>query len=291
MDSTFQPEPPGGWFGGNLSLTEFLALNYFQTAPWFHLAFDPAMSSEEVFYLGSRSKAAGLENPLISVGLTALGNGSSNITGLSSAIASVIENTVSTAGNGNSSWKGILGNFETKLFFNTSVNANTFNLFANTSNNASDILRNLTQTPVNQLGLPVDVTLLQPIPWFDTAVSSLDNDLDDQISKDLLTTIHLLTSINATQGFRLTYRSGSIYAYPAVSKGIQIVSNLPWGNVRFISAKNGTYVYTIQAGRDSRIASNVLSYPVEGLRRMVFQIMLAKAARIFPLKMWIKHSD
>src|SRR5271169_1367798 len=80
LDSTFQPDPPEGWFGlGNSSGIQppILALNYFQTAPWFYVAFDPVATDSDIHDLGSRNKAPAVANPLSALG-TFLGSGNSS---------------------------------------------------------------------------------------------------------------------------------------------------------------------------------------------------------------------
>ena len=286
LDSTFQPDPPEGWFGlGNSSGIQppILALDYFQTAPWFHIAFDPSATDSDVDDLGSRNKAASVANPLGAFSILTGGGGgnSSSNTTLSPALTKTIDNAISeiisNAAN-QSSWKGILGDIDPMLFFNVSVNRTIYTKFINHTTNS-------TQSPLhNQLSFSnlttagFNLTGLQPLPWFNDITLVSDNDLDDLISNDILTTVHQLTLINSSS-VRLGYWSSALFRYPAVAQAIQIVSNMPWGVLRFSHVENGSYAYMIQAGTDQRLL-NVPSYPPEGLRRMAFQTMFSKAIRI-----------
>lgn len=284
LDSTFQPDPPEGWFGlGNASGVQppILALNYFQTAPWFHVAFEGVDSSD----LGSRDKATPVSNPLgalVGIGGSGSQNGStsnSSSVGVSSALSNIIDSAISgiisNAAN-RTGWSGILGDIDPMLFFNVSVNQSTYFNFLNDSysvvQTAQEGIRlgTLSETGFNLSGL-------QPLPWFNDTSFTSDSDLDDLISNDILQTIQGLTAVNATsRGVRLGYWAGAILRYPAVAAAIQVVSNMPWGNLRFNQVENGTYSYTMQVGTDSRL-ENVFSYPSEGLRRMAFQTMFSKA--------------
>lgn len=290
MDSTFLPDPPEGWFGlGNLSAIQppILGLNYFQTAPWFHLAFDPDVSDAEIQVLGSRNKAAAIMNPLgvlEIVGSGGPGRNNSNTTLVSPAQFSAINSTIAgiaTTAADLSGWSGILGNLDPMLFFNITVNGTAFTNFVNQSNDILDTVQNdFTLSNLSATGF--NLTGLQPLPWFMNATFFTDDDLDDLISTDILRTVNQLTSVNASaRGVRLGYWSGAILRYPAVAAAIQAVSNMPWGVLRFSSIGNGTYAYMIQTGTDVRL-QNVASYPPEGLRRMAFQTMFSRALRTFP---------
>ena len=132
LDSTFQPDPPEGWFGfGNSSSFDppIIALDYFQTAPWFHLAIDPSATQSDIQNLGNRRKAQGLENPLLGTsGSLVNGTNGSDATletALKHAFEDSIINLVSSASN-DSGWSGLLGDIETSLFMNISVNATEF---------------------------------------------------------------------------------------------------------------------------------------------------------------------
>jgi hypothetical protein len=286
LDSTFQPDPPEGWFGlGNESGVDppILALDYFQTAPWFHLAFDPTASDVDIDVLGTRAKANPVANPLNMVtelGATAtnssLLNGSSTpqLTGiLDAAIAGIASSAAKGAG-----WDGILGNMDPMLFFNISVNSRTYREFLNASNStnssASALISGFSLTNLSETGF--NLSAIQPLSWFNYTSLETDDDLDNLISQDILTTVHLLTLVNASS-VRLGYWAGSLYLYPALSKAIQVVSNMPWGITRFGHITNGTVEYMIQMGTDSRLA-NIASYPPEGLRKMAFQTQFARAA-------------
>jgi hypothetical protein len=277
LDSTFQPDPPEGWFGlGNASGIQppLLGLNYFQTAPWFHVAIDPSASDSDIHNLGSRNKAASVPNPLNSLGAF-LGTGSNSTAspGLTTTIESAISGIVSNAAN-ESGWTGILGNMDSMLFFNITVNRTTFTNFVNQSDSVTTtVQQNLTFSNLSATGF--NLTGLQPLPWFNTTAIVTDDDLDDLISDDILRTVHELTLINATS-IRLGYWSSAIMRYPAVAASIQVASNMPWGILRFTTVQNGTFTYMIQTGTDVRL-SNVASYPAEGLRRMAFQTMFSKA--------------
>ena len=288
LDSTFQPDPPEGWFGlGNSSGIQppLLALDYFQTAPWFHVAFDPRASDSDINNLGSRSKAAAVTNPLSSLGsLVGAGNGSSN-----ASISPALTNTIDNALGGiilnaadESGWRGILGYIDPMLFFNVSVNKTTYTNFlnqstSNFSNSTQSTFQNdFTLTNLSATGF--NLTGLQPLPWFNDTSLVTDDQLDDLISNDILTTVHQLSMINSSS-VRLGYWSSALFRYPAVSKAIQIVSNMPWGVLRFSTVQNGTYEYMIQSEQTSRLL-NVASYPPEGLRLMAFQTMFSKAIRM-----------
>jgi hypothetical protein len=288
MDSTFLPDPPEGWFGlGNLSAIQppILGLNYFQTAPWFHLAFDPGVSDAEIQALGSRNKAAAISNPLGVLDARGIvgGRNGSNSSLVSPAQFSAVNNTIAgiaiTAADV-SGWSGILGNIDPMLFFNITVNRTSFTNFVNQSNNIlTTIQNNFTITNLSSTGF--NLSGLQPLPWFTNTTLVTDSDLDDLISTDILRTVDQLTSVNASaRGVRLGYWSGAILRYPAVAAAIQAVSNMPWGVLRFSSVDNGTYAYMIQTGTDVRL-QNVASYPPEGFRRMAFQTMFERALRIY----------
>jgi len=288
LDSTFQPDPPEGWFGlGNSSGIQppILALDYFQTAPWFHVAFDSSATSSDVDNLGSRDKAASVSNPLGAISALAGGGGgnSSSNTTLSPALTMTIDNAIigiiSNAAN-QSGWKGILGDIDPMLFFNVSVNRTIYTKFINQTTNStlSPLHSGLSFSNFTEAGF--NLTGLQPLPWFNDTTLISDNDLDDLISNDILTTVHQLTLVNSSS-VRLGYWSGALFRYPAVAKAIQIVSNMPWGVLRFSHVENGSYAYMIQAGTDQRLL-NVASYPPEGLRKMAFQTMFSKAIRTVP---------
>ena len=274
LDSTFQPDPPDGWFGlGNLSAIDppLMALDYFQTAPWFHLAFDKGVDKNA---LGGRDKAALVPNPFGAITSLGVGKNGTNATispTLTSVINSAIDNILSNARD-QTGWEGILANFPPMLFFNISVNRTTYIAFLNTSINStlqSGIsLSNLSATGFNLTGL-------QPLPYFtDTSVFA-DSDLDDLISNDIQTTIYQLALANAST-VRLSYFPTTLYRYPAVASAIQVLSNMPWGNLRFSAIENGSYSYMIQFGTDTRLSS-VASFPREGLRQIAFQTMFSRA--------------
>jgi hypothetical protein len=261
-------------------------LNYFQTAPWFHIAFDGASDD-----LGSRNRANAVSNPLAA--LVAIGAGSGGNSSNSSSIAispalestidgtiaGIISNAASQAG-----WSGILGDMDPMLFFNISVNQTTYFNYLNNSFSVVETAQNgITLGNLSETGM--NLTGLQPLSWFNETTLTSDNDLDNLVSNDILRTIQGLTLVNATsRGVRLGYWAGAILRYPAVAAAIQVVSNMPWGVLRFSEISNQSYSYTLQAGTDTRL-QNVFSYPSEGLRRMAFQIMFAKAICIIP--MWI----
>lgn len=288
LDSTFLPDPLQGWFGlGNLSTFQppILGLNYFQTAPWFHLAIDSGVSDAEIQALGSRNKAAAIANPLgiLEVGGTGGGRNSSNNTLITPGQFNVINDTIAEIATTSADvyeWSGILGNIDPMLFFNITVNGTTFTNFVNQSGDVLDTIQN--DFTISNLALSgLNLSGLQPLPWFTNTTLVTDNDLDDLISTDILRTVNQLTSVNASaRGVRLGYWSGAILRYPAVAAAIQAVSNMPWGVLRFSSVDNGTYAYMIQAGTDVRL-QNVASYPPEGLRRMAFQTMFERALCIY----------
>ena len=290
LDSTFQPDPPEGWFGlGNSSGIQppILGLNYFQTAPWFHIAFDSGIDESDIQLLGSRNKANPVANPLGAIGALGLGGGGngSNSTGVSPALSTTIDNAisgiVSNAAN-QTGWKGILGDIDPMLFFNITVNKTAYLNFINQSDSILQTVQN-GFTLANLSATGFDLTGLQPLPWFNDTTFITDNDLDDLISNDILRTVHELSSVNASaRGVRLGYWSGAITRYPAVANSIQVVSNMPWGVLRFSNVQNESYAYMIQTGTDVRL-QNVASYPSEGLRRMAFQTMFSKAVCISPL--------
>ena len=279
VDSTFLPDPPQGWFGlGNSSLdVPFIALDYFQTAPWFHLAIDPAARESDVQNLGSRTRAMPVETPLSFLSgfngsnATALNNPSTFNSSLS--VQNTVFNLTSTK-ESIKTWDGLLGSFTLSLFMNISVNQSQFPQFS--QNLSASFVSSLNLSDIaNFIDLGINLDAVQPLPWFDNASSAVaDDDLDNQIAADITAT---LDELNSSLGFDLSYRSGSIYSFPGVANSIQGVSNMPWGNVRFSEAKNGSYAYLFQAGMDARL-SNIVSYPSEGLRRMALQTMLMKAA-------------
>lgn len=277
VDSTFLPDPPQGWFGlGNLSMdVPFFTLDYFQTAPWFHLAIDSAANESDIRNLGSRPRAPAVENPLSSV--TEL-NGS-NWAALNSSLSvnSTIFNlssTVQTVRN----WNGLLGSFPFSIFMNISVNQSQFPQPQFSGNLSPSFVSSLNLSDIaNFSNLGINLDSVDPLPWFDNAMSAADDDLDNQLAADLIATLEILTRINSSTGFDLSFRGGSIYSFPGAATAVQAVSNMPWGNVRFSQVRNGSYAYLFQAGMDSRL-SNVASYPSEGLRRMALQTMIMKAA-------------
>lgn len=264
-DSTFQPDPPEGWFGlGNSPFQPpILSLNLFQTAPWFHISTDPNATASSIQDLGTREKPQALANPLSL--LTTIQNKST----LEGTFGNLIVDVVDSAGN-QTGWSGLLADFETLVFANISVNATDFQNFLNSSMNFS----NLSIEDFFEIGL--NLTLLQPVPWFEKSSATSDYDLDDQVSQDITTTLSQLSLINVSSGVNLTYKNDSFDTYPAIATSIQVVTNMPWGNLRFSKAENGIYAYLIQAGTDERL-SNVASYPPEGLRKMAFQTLFAKA--------------
>ena len=288
VDSTFQADPPEGWFGlGNRSEIDppILALDYFQTAPWFWVAFDEEASGEDVTSLGTRKKPAAVANPLGALSVLSLGagNGSNSSTMMSPAITNTIGAALSgivDSASSQNGWTGILGNIDPMLFFNITVNKTEYTNFINQSfySNSSTATQNLFSTSFSLTNLSstgFNLTGLQTLPYFnDTSLSSNDQ-LDDLISNDILTTIHQLSLVNSSS-VTLGYWSSALLRYPAVAKAIQIVSNMPWGVLRFGEVANSTVSYMIQAGTDSRLL-NVASYPSEGLRRMAFQTMFSKA--------------
>ena len=293
LDSTFQPHPPQGWFGlGNTSGIQLtiLALDYFQTAPWFHVAFDKSATESDIDMLGSRNRAAAVNNPLGAAEALVGGgaNSSSNVPisaafveTIDSAIDGIVSNAASQYG-----WTGILGNMDSMLFFNVSVNKTLYTNFINQSINSNQSSLNSIQALfTNNFTLSVagfDLTGLQPLPWFNNTDLTSNDDLDDLISNDILTTVHQLNFVNASS-IRLGYWHNALFRYPAVALAIQIVSNMPWGVLRFGRAENGTYEYMIQSGSDSRLLY-VASYPPEGLRKMAFQTMFSNAIRFSPLR-------
>jgi hypothetical protein len=286
LDSTFQPDPPEGWFGLGDEIgidPPILALDYFQTAPWFHLSFDPTASDVDVDVLGSRAKANPVANPLNMV--TALGASTTTNSStfnetatpdLTVILDAAIAGIVSSAAKG-TGWDGILGNMDPMLFFNISVNHTTYRQFLNASNStnssASALISGFSLTNLSATGF--NLSAIQPLSWFNYTTLGTDDDLDNLISDDILTTVHQLTLVNASS-VRLGYWAGALYRYPAVSKAIQVVSNMPWGVTRFGRVTNGTVEYMIQMGTDSRLA-NIASYPAEGLRKMAFQTQFGRA--------------
>lgn len=288
VDSTFQADPPEGWFGlGNTSAIDppILALDYFQTAPWFWVAFDEEATGEDVANLGTRGKPAVVANPLGALG--AIGGGSGNGSNGSSVVSPAITNTIDSAlsaivngAAGQAGWTGILSDIDPLLFFNISVNKTTYTNFINQSfySNSSTATQQLFSTSFSLTNLSstgFNLTGLQILPYFNDTSLSSDDDLDNLISNDILTTIHQLSRVNSSS-VRLGYWSSALFRYPAVAKAIQIVSNMPWGVLRFGSVDNQTISYMIQTGTDTRLL-NVASYPSEGLRRMSFQTMFSKA--------------
>ena len=291
MDSTFLPDPPEGWFGlGNSSSFDppILALNYFQTAPWFRVAIDPSADQADRRNLGSRHKAQGALDPLSAGGPssplpTNPGNGSTSQTTLEFAFDIALSNIATSAAN-DTSWSGLLGNFETSLFINISVDRTDFSNFLGSMNDSfyntshiAAVINDLTIANLSEFG--IELTLIQPLPWFNETNLIADDDLDDQVSLDILATLQQLNAVNDSTTIDLNWRIGSIYDYPTAAAAIQVVTNMPWGNLRFSKAQNGSYVYMMQVGTDARL-SNVPGYPTEGLRRMAFQTMLSKAARM-----------
>ena len=289
LDSTFQPDPPEGWFGlGNSSSFDppIIALDYFQTAPWFYLAIDPSATQSDIQNLGNRHKAQGLQNPLLLAASESLVNSSNTsdstlLTTLKPAFENSIINLVSSASN-DSGWSGLLGDIDTSLFMNISVNfTEYFNVIA-PFHKVDDVSQYFTISNFSQIG--VNLATIQPLPWFTESNSVQDDELDDQISNALVSTLHQLGTVNDTFGISLNFRGGSIFSFPAAAASVQVVSNMPWGNVRFSKVQNGSYAYMIQAGTDARLLESA-SYPSEGLRRMVFQTMLSKAARMSILRL------
>ena len=242
---------------------------------------DPSTDASDLKNLGNRQKPQGLQNPLALTNI--LPSPRNGTAGPNNSLAAVelgfetaIVNLVNDVSN-NTGWTGVLGDIETNLFMNISINKTTFSAFIDSFNHSDDVLNSFTIANFSQIGL--NLTLVQPLPWFTTTRAATDDDMDDQISDDIRRTLNYLSQVNGSSGIRLSYRSGSIRAYPAVSTSIQIVSNMPWGNLRFSKVQNGSYGYMIQAGTDTRL-SNVASYPHEGLRMIAFQTMLSKAAGI-----------
>ena len=161
LDSTFQPDPPEGWFGlGNSSGIQppILALDYFQTAPWFHVAFDSSATSSDVDNLGNRDKAASVANPLGAISALAGGGGgnSSSNTTLSPALTMTIDNAIigiiSNAVN-QSGWKGILGDIDPMLFFNVSVNRTIYTKFINQPDHQFNPITATQSDSVSQISL------------------------------------------------------------------------------------------------------------------------------------------
>jgi hypothetical protein len=285
LDSTFIPDPPGGWFGFGdtssfYSYSPIMALDYFQTAPWFRFALSSNITSSEIRSLGSRQKAQGLVNPL-GTGVSTTGFSSSPYNG--SVLSSIspegaIAQLVSTAGN-SSGWSGLLGNIETNLFLNISDNYSEF-INPDGTINYTGVGQNSygygtgSYNDFSQLGL--NLTVIQALPWFAPSNLVTDDEMDDQLTTDLLSTLDLLSTIDTAYGIGLDY--GNTYAFPAVAAAIQAVSNMPWGSLRFNKVQNGSYAYLMQLGTDIRLL-NIASYPAEGLRRIASQTMIAKAAR------------
>jgi hypothetical protein len=260
-----------------------MALDYFQTAPWFRLAINPNTSKTHIETIGSRQKAQGLQNPLGS-GLSTTGfsdslyrraNGSSFPTGSTSSFELALAQFISSIGN-NTGWSGLLGNIETSLFLNISDGYSEF-INPDGTLNYTGVSQNgygsYGYNGLSQLGL--NLTVIQPLPWFAESTLVTDDELDDQLANDLLTTLDQLSIIDTSYGIRLNYQN--IEAFPAVAAAIQAVSNMPWGSLRFNNVQNGRYSYMLQLGTDSRLL-NIASYPSEGLRRMASQTMIAKAA-------------
>lgn len=285
-DTTFQPDPPEGWFGfGNSSSFDppILALDYFQTAPWFYIATSPNITSSELQSLGTRPKVQGLANPLAFSTSTApmvVNNGTSGQNSsfefeIEAAFENAIIDAISFATN-SSAWTGLLESIETDLFLNISVNRTQYSTFLGPSLNVNPAY--LTIANISQMGF--NLTELQTVPWFTEIRPVTDDDLDMQISNDILNTLNLLGSLNASAGMDLSYRTGSVLEYPAVAASIQVISNMPWGALRFSTLQNGSYAYMMQVGTDERL-SVISSYPPEGLRRMAFQTMFSKAVCIY----------
>lgn len=284
------PDPPGGWFGlGDTSLYSsfnppIMALDYFQTAPWFRIAPSSNMTNSEIQTLGSRQEAQGLLNPL-GTGLSTTGFSFSAYNGsVLSSISSLEDNIAQlalSAGNA-SGWSGILRNIETNLFFNISDDYSEF-INPDGTINYTGVGQNsygygYGYNGLSQLGL--NLTVIQPLPYFAPSNSVTDDEMDDQLANDLLSTLDLLSTIDAAYGIELNY--GDTYAFPSVAAAIQAVSNMPWGSLRFNKVQNGSYAYLMQLGTDIRLL-NIASYPAAGLRTMASQTMIAKAARTFLL--------
>jgi len=290
LDSTFQPDPPEGWFGlgtdGEID-PPILALNYFQTAPWFHLSFDPTATDTDIIVLGSRNEANPVANPLNMIGSSSFApSNSTNSTVRNTTFVSpdlvdnAISGIVSNAAR-NSGWIGVLGDMDPMLFFNISVNRTTYVNFLNrtfndtnsTDTTQSSLMSGFSFTNLSAAGF--NLTTIRPLSWFNYTPLETDGGLDNLISQDILTTVHQLTLVNASS-VRLGYWNSALYRYPAVAEAIQVVSNMPWGIIRFGSITNGSAEYMIQAGTDTRLL-NVASFPSEGLRRMAFQTMFSRA--------------
>lgn len=188
-------------------------------------------------------------------------------------------------------WKGLLGSLPLSVFLNVSVNESEFPRLSPNLSSSSSFISSVNLSDLSDFfDLGIKLESIQPLPWFDNAESAIDEDLDNQIAADLNATLNRLTEINASTGYTLDFRSLSLYSFPGAANAIQAVSNMPWGNVRFSKATNGSYAYLFQAGMDSRL-SNVVSYPSEGLRRMAFQTMIMNAiCNSFP-KFWLMLSE
>lgn len=257
-------------------------------APWFRLAFDTSLSDADAEALGSRNKSAAIGNPLeplLALGHTATtSNPTSNNATLSPALTDLADNTIAgiiSAAANQTGWHGILGKLDPMLFFNISVNETTYVDFLNQSNQTLEIvqtgftLANLSATGFN-------LTEIQPLPWFVNTNLVADDDLDDLISSDILTTLYVLSAINSST-LRLGTWYGALHRYPEIAQSIQTVSNMPWGILRFSAVNTDGYEYMIQAGTDERFL-NVASYPPEGLRKMAFQTMFSRAICTPPLQ-------
>lgn len=262
-----------------------MALDYFQTAPWFHIAFGTDASDPDMQVLGSRNKATEVANPLEMLSSFSVSGGNSSNNGsisptLTNTVSNIIEGIITNAAN-QSGWTGILGNIDSMLFFNVTVNRTVYTHFinqTNSTNQTQQLFQNdFTLTNLSATGF--NLTGLQPLPWFNDTILVTDDQLDDLISNDILTNVHLLTSVNAST-VTLGFWEAALFRYPKVAAAIQAVSNMPWGILRFESVQNGSYSYMIQAGTDSRLL-NVASYPPEGLRRMAFQTLFSKSIRTF----------
>jgi hypothetical protein len=238
------------------------------------------MANSDIRNLGSRQTAQGLVNPL-GTGLSTTGfssspyNGSalSSISSLEDAIAQLASSARNTSG-----WSGLLGNVETSLFLNISDNYSEF-INPDGTINYTGVGQNsygygYGSYGLSQLGL--NLTVIQPLPWFTPSNLATDDEMDDQLANDLISTLDQLSTIDTAYGIGLDY--GNTDAFPAVAAAIQAVSNMPWGSLRFNKVQNGSYAYLMQLGTDIRLLK-IASYPAEGLRRMASQTMIAKAAR------------
>ncbi|OZJ06092.1 hypothetical protein BZG36_01131 [Bifiguratus adelaidae] len=287
-DSTFQPDPQGGWFSVQ-NLAYPIDLSQSQTSPWAYVWDNTGVNSGAKPQLPSVSIPGGIQGVATLAGGLSGGSAGGNPLAATGGNASAALNPSAIIGanpqyaqiaqflpylpigqNANYSgpqpgqagfpWPndttstGLLGSIDLNLYANITIN-------------------NATSDPTQRYVL----SDFQPVPYFIKIDSSEPrSNTTSYLTAKIRDTINQLSTVN---------KSALLDSNPPPEVTLEfyaniasIVTEMPWGALIFdaINTDAKTWNYTLQYGTDSRLA-NAASFPSRGFRQMVQQSMLSNA--------------